>query len=193
MNWIETLLITLGISLDIFGIVTCEGALLAEIDKKRLAAGSLLVALLQTIALYLGDLVGGASLRYDIKDKQILTVRVIVAIIFIVLGVRMILKAWKNKSIVERREENGLSLGRILKCVGASSVCTLLVGVAFGFLGTNVTIVLIMVVCLTVLMVVFGLYTGYRFGFEQKTKAYSSGGVLLIIGGIDVVIRYIVH
>ena len=58
MNWIETLLITLGISLDIFGIVTCEGALLAEIDKKRLAAGSLLVALLQTIALYLGDLVG---------------------------------------------------------------------------------------------------------------------------------------
>ena len=38
MNWIETLLITLGISLDIFGIVTCEGALLAEIDKKRLAA-----------------------------------------------------------------------------------------------------------------------------------------------------------
>ena len=183
MNWIETLLITLGISLDIFGIVTCEGALLAEIDKKRLAAGSLLVALLQTIALYLGDLVGGASLRYDIKDKQILTVRVIVAIIFIVLGVR----------IVERREENGLSLGRILKCVGASSVCTLLVGVAFGFLGTNVTIVLIMVVCLTVLMVVFGLYTGYRFGFEQKTKAYSIGGVLLIIGGIDVVIRYIVH
>lgn len=193
MNWIETLLITLGISLDIFGIVTCEGALLAEIDKKRLAAGSLLVALLQTIALYLGDLVGGASLQYDIKDKQILTVRVIVAIIFIVLGVRMILKAWKNKSIVERREENGLSLGRILKCVGASSVCTLLVGVAFGFLGTNVTIVLIMVVCLTVLMVVFGLYTGYRFGFEQKTKAYSIGGVLLIIGGIDVVIRYIVH
>ena len=55
------------------------------------------------------------------------------------------------------------------------------------------TIVLIMVVCLTVLMVVFGLYTGYRFGFEQKTKAYSIGGVLLIIGGIDVVIRYIVH
>ena len=96
-------------------------------------------------------------------------------------------------SIVERREENGLSLGRILKCVGASSVCTLLVGVAFGFLGTNVTIVLIMVVCLTVLMVVFGMYTGYRFGFEQKTKAYSIGGVLLIIGGIDVVIRYIVH
>ena len=72
-------------------------------------------------------------------------------------------------------------------------MCTLLVGVAFGFLGTNVTIVLIMVVCLTVLMVVFGLYTGYRFGFEQKTKAYSIGGVLLIIGGIDVVIRYIVH
>ena len=106
MNWIETLLITLGISLDIFGIVTCEGALLAEINKKRLAAGSLLVALLQTIALYLGDLVGGASLRYDIKDKQILTVRVIVAIIFIVLGVRMILKS------MEEQEYRGTQRGK---------------------------------------------------------------------------------
>ncbi len=192
MNWIEILLITFGISMDIFGIVTCEGALLAEIDKKRLVAGSLMVALLQTVALYLGNLVGGASLRYDIRGRQILTVRVIVALIFIVLGLRMIWKAWKNKSIVERREENGLSLGRVLKCVADSSVCTLLTGVAFGFLGTNVTRVLIMVICFTILMFVFGMYTGYRFGFEQKTKAYSVGGILLIIGGIDVVIRYIV-
>ena len=40
MNWIETLLITLGISLDIFGIVTCEGALLAEIEKNVLRRGA---------------------------------------------------------------------------------------------------------------------------------------------------------
>ncbi len=193
MNWIETLLITLGISLDIFGVVTCEGALLAEINKRRLAAGCLLVALLQTVALYLGNLVGGVSLRYDIKDKQVLTVRVIVAIIFIVLGLRMIWKAWKNKIIVERREEGGMNLRRIVKLVATSSVCTLLTGVAFGFLGTNVTRVLIMIVCFTVVMVIFGMYTGYRFGYEQKTKAYSIGGTLLIIGGIDVVIRYIVH
>ncbi len=192
MNWIEILLITLGISLDIFGVVTCEGALLAEINKKSLAAGCALVALLQTAALYLGNLVGGFSLRYDIKDRQILTIRVIAAIIFIVLGIRMVWKAWKNEGIVEHREEGGLKLRKILKLVAMSSVYTILTGVAFGFLGTSLLQVLLMIVCFTVIMVILGLYTGYRLGFEQKSKAYSIGGVLLIIGGIDVVIRYIV-
>lgn len=193
MDWIEILLITLGISLDIFGVVTCEGALLAEINKKRLVAGGVLVALLQTVALYLGNLIGGVSLRYDIRNRQILTVRVIAAIIFIVLGVRMGWKAWKNEGIVEHRAEGGLNLFKILKLVAMSSVYTILTGVAFGFLGTSVTRVLLMVVCFTVIMVILGMYTGYRFGFEQKTKAYSIGGMLLIIGGIDVVIRYIVR
>lgn len=192
MNWIEILLITVGISLDIFGVVTCEGALLAEIDKKRLAAGCALVALLQTVALYLGNLIGSFSLRYDIKGRQILTVRVIAAIIFVVLGIRMVWKAWKNESIVEHREDGGLNLRKILKLVATSSIYTILTGVAFGFLGTSLLQILLMVVCFTVIMVILGLYTGYRLGFEQKSKAYSIGGVLLIIGGIDVIIRYIV-
>ena len=64
---------------------------------------------------------------------------------------------------------------------------------AFGFLGTSMMITLIMIVCFTILVVIAGFYTGYRLGFEQKTKAYSVGGILLIIGGIDAIIRYVVQ
>ena len=36
MNWIEILLITLGISLDIFGVVACQGAQVAKVEKSLL-------------------------------------------------------------------------------------------------------------------------------------------------------------
>lgn len=36
MNWIENLLILVGISLDIFAGMECQGSLVAKIDKKHL-------------------------------------------------------------------------------------------------------------------------------------------------------------
>ena len=55
----------------------------------------------------------------------------------------------------------------------------------------NIKAVLIMIICVTIAMVIIGLYTGYRLGFEQKSKAYIGGGAL-IAAGIDVIVRYIV-
>ena len=192
MNWIEILLITLGISLDIFGAVACEGALVAKIEKKTLAIGCVIVALSQLAALFIGNSCARLLLRYDIKDKQIRTIYIISAIIFICLGIRMMWKAWKNESIVEHREE-GIPLHKFWLLAGVTAIYTILAGVAFGFLGTSVMTALIMIVCFTIFVVVAGFYTGYRLGFEQKTKAYSIGGVLLLIGGIDAIIRFVVY
>ena len=36
MNWLETILVTLGISLDIFAAMECKGAQLSKIEKKPL-------------------------------------------------------------------------------------------------------------------------------------------------------------
>lgn len=192
MNWIEIVLITLGISLDIFGAVVCQGALATKIEKKYLAMGCALIALLQTVALFLGNFSVALLMRYDISSKQILTGRVLAAAIFIYLGIRMIFKAWKNESILEHREDK-LDIRKLLRMTIVSSAYTILTGVAFGFLGTSVFLLLVMIVCFTIVVVILGLYTGYHFGFEQKTKAYIAGGIMLIIGGIDAVVHYILH
>ena len=33
-----------------------------------------------------------------------------------------------------------------------------------------------------------GIYTGYHFGFEQKTKVYIVGAILFWAAGIDVIV-----
>ena len=40
MSWIEIVLITIGMSLDTFAAVECQGALVAKLEKKRLSIRS---------------------------------------------------------------------------------------------------------------------------------------------------------
>ena len=55
MSWIEIVLITIGMSLDTFAAVECQGALVAKLEKKRLSMAVTVIALWQTIALLIGS------------------------------------------------------------------------------------------------------------------------------------------
>jgi len=190
MNGIEAVLITLGISLDIFGAVACQGALAAKIEKKHVVLVCAVVALLQVCALYIGNLASTTLLRIDDKEGALLVSRIIASIIFIALGIRLCYKAWKNEYILERREDV-LTIKNFTKMTILTSIYTILTGIAFGFLATSLWLILLLIVCFTITVVISGLYTGYHFGFRPKTKAFFIGGVMLIIGGIDVIIRYV--
>lgn len=175
MNWIENVLIIAGVSLDIFAAMECQGALVAKVDKKQLSVICALIAVWQLCALA--------------HDENFVGL-VIAAVIFFGLGIRLIAKAIKNEWVNERREET-LDVKKFLRMTAVTSIYTLLAGIAFGFLGTNVALMLIIIVCMTIAFVVLGVYTGYHLGFQHKTKAYVGGALLLWIAGIDVIVRHI--
>lgn len=189
MSWIEEILIICGISLDIFAAMTCQGSLVAKIEKRNLALLCGLVALWQVAALYLGILLS-TLLVGQVNGYEVFLGRVIAAAILFCLGIRLLIKAWKNERIEERREEH-LRWKKFQITIAATSFYTFLTGVAFGFLGIHLAAVLIMVVCVSILVVVFGMYTGYRLGSRQKLKAYAAGAALLVISGLNVIVRYV--
>lgn len=190
MNWIENVLIIAGISLDIFAAMECQGSLVAEVDKKQLTLICGLVAVWQLAALALGNYLSILLYQNELARDENFVGLVIAAVIFFGLGIRLILKAIKNERVNEHREES-LELKRFLRMAAITSVYTLLAGIAFGFLGTSLWVMLITIVCLTIAVVITGMYTGYHFGFVHKTKAYIGGAVLLWIAGIDVIVRHI--
>ena len=190
MNWIETLIIVCGLSMDVFASVECQGAMLAKIRTKQLVLVTLLVSVWQVIALYLGNLGADLLCKYDIKESQVILGEVISVAVFLCLGIRLLIKAWKNDRIDERREEN-LGVHKFVRICAVTSFYTFLTGAAFGFLGTSLLSLILVGTILTVVCVVGGAYVGYHFGYEQKTKVYLIGGILLLIGGVDVIIRFI--
>ena len=190
MNWIENLLILAGISLDLFAAMECQGSLVAKIDKKQLTIICGLVAVWQIAALALGHYLSALLYYNELSRDERFVGLVIAAIIFFGLGVRLIVKAIKNERIQERREDT-FQIKRFLRMAIITSFYSLFAGIAFGFLGTNVALMLVLGVCLTIAFVIMGMYTGYHLGFVHKTKAYIGGAVLLWIAGIDVIVRYI--
>ena len=189
MNWWETILVTLGVSLDIFAAMACKGAQLSKIEKKPLVKLCVLFAVWQTAALDVGSIVG-SILRMREANPRTGNTQIIAAVIFGVLGVLMIRKAWKNEPIIERRDDEYAWKGLVVR-LALISVWTLVLGVALGFLGTGTAILLTVISVATVLVVIAGLYVGYHLGYEQKTKAYAIGGVLLLIGAVDTIFRFV--
>lgn len=191
MSLIEIVLITIGASLDIFATAECQGAVVAKLEKKQLAVSVMLVAVWQTAALLIGSILVTLLNRYDVKSGEAFIGEILSVLIFLGLGLRMFVKAWKNERILEKREDQ-LNLKKIFLAIARGTVFTILTGIAFGFLAADLRLVLSMVICVTIAMVLVGLYTGYRLGFEQKSKAYIAGGALLTAAGIDVIIRFII-
>ena len=192
MSWIEIVLITIGMSLDTFAAVECQGALVAKLEKKRLSMAVTVIALWQTIALLIGSFLVTLLNQYDTQlSGEAFIGRILAILILFGMGLRMFVKAWRNERIVEKRED-GLDIKKTFFSISNGTIFTILTGIAFAFLEADIKAVLIMIICVTIAMVIIGLYTGYRLGFEQKSKAYIGGGALLIAAGIDVIVRYIV-
>lgn len=185
MNWMENLLIVAGVSLDIFAAMECQGSLVAKINKKNLTVICGIVALAQLITLYLGHFLSSLFCRYrSVPDEKLLG-QIISMVIFMILGIRLMVKAIRNEHVEEHLEHH-LGIRRFVRMACISGIYTLLTGIAFGFLETNVLMILIMIVVCTVAFVIGGIYTGYRVGYEAKTKVYIVGALLLWVAGMDV-------
>ena len=188
MNWVENLLIVAGISLDIFGAMECQGSLVNKVNKKLLSGICVLMAVCQLIAVFLGHLLSDLVCKsHPMSDERFLG-EILAMVIFFGLGIRLIVKAIRNERVEEHLETN-LGIHRFVRLATVSSLYTVLAGIAFGFVGTNLVAILIMIVVVTIAFVIGGMYTGYHMGFTSKTTVYTVGAILLWIAGIDVLLQ----
>ncbi len=188
MNWVENLLIVAGISLDIFGAMECQGSLVNKVNKKLLSGICVLMAVCQLIALFLGHFLSDLFCKsHPMSDERFLG-EILAMVIFFGLGIRLIVKAIRNERVEEHLETN-LGIRRFVRLASVSSLYTILAGIAFGFIGTNVVAILVMIVVVTIAFVIGGMYTGYHWGFTSKTVVYAVGAILLWIAGLDVLLQ----
>lgn len=189
MNWLETVLVIIAISLDIFAAIACKGAQLSKIEKKPMMILCALFAVWQAVALGLGSLAGSYLYRRDIHQTSNST-EAVAAVLFVVLAVMMLRKAYQKENFTEHRDDEFAWKSLVCR-LAIISIGTMILGVALGFLGTPTTIVLVVVLLVTVCVVIAGLYVGYHFGYAIRPKVYAAAGILLVIAAVDTAIRHI--
>lgn len=181
-------LTAIGFSMDIYAAVTCQGAMLASIKKRKvLAVGGIFC-----IGQMLSFLVGYLSARALLKSSQLTHVNEFVlwiaGILFVAAGGRMLWRGIRDVDITEHLIA-GVSIKEEIETSLKYSLNGLLGGIACGFCGMTFWQMLVSIVILTILMVILGYYSGFRLGTAPRKKAYLAGGCLLVIAGAVVIMQ----
>ncbi|MBR1693200.1 MAG: manganese efflux pump [Lachnospiraceae bacterium] len=181
MGIVFLIMIAVGLSMEFYAVVVCKSALLASIDRRRLAVNCLMIGIWQLISLAVGNLIGRLLNILQFTAEHHAMNALLSIVIFGFLALHMAKSAWKNESIIEKRISSLAfrQIGAISFHFGFYSMIT---GLALSLLSIPVasqTIVFCIIILSSVLL---AFYTGYRFGYEQKTKAYVIGCILLLAG-----------
>lgn len=191
MRYWEILVFCLGISLDVFGAAVCQGAVLGELRRRRrIAAYCLIFCAAQVAAMEIGRLLGMLPRFASYYTVAQGLWHILGALIFFVLGVWLIVKAVRKKTVFEHRSE--ITYKKVVGTAVLTSLDSLLAGVSSRFLDAYWLSCLATLFGVTAVCALGGVSVGYHFGYSQKNTAYWIGGALFLVTGADVLIRLFV-
>ncbi len=191
MNWIGTILVTGGYSCGIFAELIYHGARLGVIKKKTLAIEALLFIIWQIASLLFGVFIGHIVVATERNVTIGNTAEIVAAAVFALFGANMIRLRIKNELFHEKLAPK-MKWGELIARISILSVGTLFCGIALGFLRTTYLSVFVAILIETAIVVVGGVYVGYRYGEEQKKKAYLLGGLLLFAATVATIYYFII-
>ena len=161
MSLLEIILISIGLTMDVFAYALLTGAMMSEIRKKNL--------------LKMGMDVGHNSNTFSV-------------LIFLGLGIYMIVKAIKEKPVEEKKDEI-ISAKQIIVWACITSIDAFIAGIGFGFLETDFLLLVFIIGITTIVMVIIGMYIGYWMGCQFRRTAVTIGGCILLFGAVEFIIR----
>ena len=189
MSLIEIILISVGLSLDVYAVVVCQGSLLLRIEKNKLFKLCALFCIWQVAAAFLGIMISYIPYLSVMQEQMRFLWELVSVIIVLVLGCYMIYKAWQDKAFFEHRSD--INYKAVCVTCFFTSLDAFFAGMAFGFMEAKLIFVFLSMLIVTVVVVILGMYTGYRIGYEHKKRAYIIGAFLLFISAVEMIARYI--
>ena len=191
MTMLEMALIAAGLSMDIFAWTACRSTLFSNIGRKKLFSFIGAFGIWEVVSISLGFYVAKLLRMTKLLDHSEGFIKLIAVVIFLALAVRMLLLALGKELIDERRQDEVQFLS-LMKDTSVIAARTFLVGLAVSLCNTGVIQQYALLLLLGVLMAVAGLYAGYTYGFQIKSKAYFAGFLCLLAADVEFIVRFLV-
>lgn len=193
MTFLELLIIAIGLSMDAFAVAICTGLTMKKATvRKSLVVGAyfgVFQAVMPVIGFFFATLFAEKIIAYD---------HWVAFVLLSFLGGRMIWGVFQkeeneqNESAAEpRRAETSLTLAAMLPLSLATSIDALAVGVSFAFLQVAIVSAASFVGMTTFAFSVLGVQIGNAFGAKFKSKAEWTGGVILIMIGLKILLEHL--
>jgi len=111
----------------------------------------------------------------------------IALILLSIIGINMIREAFS----AEDEADDKIDFKTMIILAIATSIDALTVGVTFAFLSVNIWFSIVVIGIITFIMSIIGVKIGNVFGDKYKSKAEITGGIILILLGIKVLLEHL--
>ena len=188
MGFAELLLIGVGLSMDAFAVAICQGLSMTKIRWGHALTVGLYFGGFQALMPFIGWMLGsqfaGRIQRYD---------HWIAFILLVLIGGNMIREALSDGE--DEDEEAAVGAGvdhkKLFLMAVATSIDALAVGVTFAFLDTAILPAISIIGCTTFCISVAGVAVGCWFGARYKKRAEVTGGAILVLLGIKILLEHL--
>lgn len=188
MGFIELFLIGVGLSMDAFAVAVCKGLAMKKINFKHALVIALFFGGFQALMPFLGWALGRQFEQYITSIDHWIAFGLLCFI-----GGKMIFDVFHEGKEDEAcpQEEPKLDIKQLFLMAIATSIDALAVGISFAFLEVSIVPAIIEIGCTTFVLSIVGVVIGNKFGNKYQEKATLTGGVILILIGIKILLEHL--
>ena len=181
MTFWEIALIGVGLAMDAFAVSVCKGLAMKKLDGKKAVIIGLYFGLFQAVMPVIGYLLGSAfsSLVQKIDHW-------IAFILLALIGINMIRESGDEENV-----NDSVAFRVMLVLAVATSIDALAVGVTFAFLSVRLIPAVSLIGIITFVLSILGVVLGHRAGGRLGPKAQVTGGVILILIGLKILLEHL--
>ncbi len=183
MEFFELLIIAVGLSMDAFAVSVCKGLSVSKLRMKHALVSGLWFGGFQMLMPLIGYLLG-------VRFQELIT-SIDHWIAFALLGLIGINMVRESRSSEEEAVSDFFTPAAMLPLAVATSIDALAVGVTFAFLQVDIVPAIGFIGVTTFLLSCIGVKVGNVFGVKYKARAELTGGVVLILMGIKILLEHL--
>lgn len=182
MELITVLLLAVGLAMDAFAVSICKGLAVRKVTIRTMVIVGLWFGVFQGVMPVIGYVAGSAF--YDLISEYD---HWIAFILLFLIGANMIREALSDE---DEGVDDNLGFRTMLLLAIATSIDALAVGISLAMTGDGIVEPALIIGVVTMIISMFGVWIGSRFGDRYGKKAELVGGVILILIGLRIVLEH---
>lgn len=185
MGFFELFLIGIGLSMDAFAVAICKGLGMERINKRDTLLLALFFGGFQALMPLTGYLLGSRFASYIERWDHW-----IAFVLLAFIGGNMIRES-REQEEEETKRCGSIRYRELFTLAVATSIDALAVGVSFAFLGVHIAPAVTLIGCTTFVLTLVGVWVGNLFGSRYKSRAELTGGIILILIGVKILLEHL--
>ena len=183
MEIIEVFILAIALSMDAFAVAICKGLSLKKLQVSKMIIVGLYFGIFQALMPFVGYLLGSTFAKYiEAVDHWVAFA------LLLLIGANMIREAISSK---EEEIDDNFSFKSMLILAIATSIDALTIGISFSMEPPAISIywTVLIIGFTTFILSAIGVLIGNIFGSKFKRPAEITGGIILILLEIKVLLN----